>query len=320
MYLSAIVRYLSFIPRFLKNYYFLVTDMEWETQKITREFEIEGFNSIYYFEFGKDFSHPPEKHDFWEFVYVDRGEINAVTNGLGRRLCQGQIIFNSPMQVHAHISNNVVQHNQLCVSFTSHSEAMNFFDNKIFTLDKAEKTLLSLFIKEAKFALSEIPHDYSNKNALDFSKYPSGHFQLLECYLTEFLILLKRRCENTEASEHYEKNARALGESTTIELITDYLKKSVYDDIALSDVCSKFFMGKSHLCKLFAEYTDTSPMEYFASLKITEAKRLLLESELSVSKISEMLNYSSIHNFSRAFKKAVGDSPQNYKKRVNHAE
>ena len=62
--------------------------MEWELQKVTREFEIEGFNSIYYFEFGKDFTHPPEKHDFWELVYIDRGEINAVTNGLGRRLCQ----------------------------------------------------------------------------------------------------------------------------------------------------------------------------------------------------------------------------------------
>ena len=44
------------------------------------------------------------------------------------------------------------------------------------------------------------------------------------------------------------------------------------------------------------------------------------QSDRLYCKISEMLNYSSIHNFSRAFKKAVGDSPQNYKKRVNHAE
>lgn len=294
--------------------------MEWELQKITPQFEIIGFNSIYYFEFGKDFTHPPEKHDFWEFVYVDKGEIDAVTNGLGRRLCQGQIIFHRPMQIHAHISNKIVHHNQLCVSFTCNSEAMNFFDNKIFTLDKAEKNLLSLFIKEAKFALNEIPGEYSDKNALDFSKYPNGHFQLLGCYLTEFLILLKRRCENSEHISDYGKNARTLGESSTIELITDYMKKNVYEDITLSDLCAKFFMGKSHLCKLFSEYTETSPMEYFNNIKISEAKRLLLESELSVSKISDMLNYSSIHNFSRAFKKAVGDSPQNYKKRVNHVK
>ncbi len=60
--------------------------MEFATQPISRLFRIEGFNSIYYFEFGKDFSHPPEKHDFWELVYVDSGEIIAVTDGLGRTL------------------------------------------------------------------------------------------------------------------------------------------------------------------------------------------------------------------------------------------
>lgn len=292
--------------------------MEWELQKVTREFEIEGFNSIYYFEFGKDFTHPPEKHDFWELVYIDRGEINAVTNGLGRRLCQGQVLFNGPMQTHAHISNKIVQNNQLVISFTTHSKAMDFFNDKIFTLDKTEKMLLSLFIKEAGHALGCVPGEYSDRNALDFSKFPHGHFQLLECYLTEFLILLKRRGEDAEAEAGANQNARALGESTTIEIITDYLEKNVYENITLSDICSKFFMGKSHLCKIFAEHTDTSPMEYFSKIKIAEAKRLLLESDFSVSKISDMLGYSSIHNFSRAFKKSVGDSPFNYKKRVNH--
>ena len=41
-----------------------------EMEEIKREFEITGFHSIYSFEFGKDFSHIPEKHSFWEMVYV----------------------------------------------------------------------------------------------------------------------------------------------------------------------------------------------------------------------------------------------------------
>ena len=61
--------------------------MAWETQRITKEFEIEGFNSIYYFEFGKDFSHPPERHDFWEFAYVDCGEVKAlITEDVSEKL------------------------------------------------------------------------------------------------------------------------------------------------------------------------------------------------------------------------------------------
>ena len=75
-----------------------------EMEKIKREFEITGFHSIYSFEFGKDFSHVPEKHDFWEMVYVDAGRIRAITNGVGCTLEQGQAIFHELMDIHVFIT------------------------------------------------------------------------------------------------------------------------------------------------------------------------------------------------------------------------
>ena len=62
--------------------------------------------------------------------------------------------------------------------------------------------------------------------------------------------------------------------------------------------------------------TGKGPIEYFLNLKIAEAKRLLREEKLPVSKISDLLGYSSIHAFSRAFKNAVGLSPSEYRKSV----
>ena len=56
-------------------------------------------------------------------------------------------------------------------------------------------------------------------------------------------------------------------------------------------------MGKSRLCKLFGDYLGESPIEYFTKLKIAEAKKLLRKEELSIGRISDMLSYSSIHNF-----------------------
>ena len=292
--------------------------MEFPLKKIEREIVIEGFNSIYYFEFGKDFTHPPEKHDFWEMVYVDSGAINAITNGLGRTLGQGQVIFHRPMELHAHISDKKVPNNMLIVSFTSKSPSMDFFDKKVFTLDKTEKTLLSLFIKEAGVALGKISGEYSNKEPLDFGNARSGSLQLLDCYLTEFLLVLKRNGESTGEVVKRSENSRELAESSIIELIKNYLKDSIYDNITLSDICTRFYIGKSHLCKLFSEYTGESPIEYLSKLKMAEAKTLLLGGEYSVSRISDMLGYSSIHNFSRAFKKSVGVSPLDYKKKLNH--
>ncbi len=289
--------------------------MSFTTQPIKKEIEIKGFNSIYYFEFCKDFSHPPERHNFWEFVYVDSGEINAVTDGIGRTLSQGQVIFHRPMELHAHISNRVVPNSMLVVSFTCESAAMEFFDKNIFTLKKTPKTLLTLFINEAKSALGGIPNEYTDKDPLDFSNAPFGSLQLLECYLTEFLLTLKRSDVDAASKAVRSEDSRTLAQSSIVGLMTDYLNDRVCDNVTLSDLCSSFYMGKTQVCTLFGEHIGMGPMEYYSSLKISRAKKLLLEGT-SVSKISDMLGYSSIHIFSRAFKKAVGVSPTEYKRKI----
>lgn len=287
-----------------------------ETHKIRREIEIDGFNSIYSFEFGKDFSHPLEKHDFWEMMYVDSGNINVITDSIGCTLSQGQVIFHRPMELHAHVSNKIVSNNMIVVSFSSRSPAMDFFDKKIFTLDKTAKTLLSLFMRETENALGKIPDDYRNRNPLDFSGAPSDSLQLLECYLTELLLVL-RRCGGTATSKVMRsEDSRKIAQNSIAELITEYLKENVYANLSLGDICNKFFIGKSQLCKIFDEYVGESPMEYYSKIKITEAKRLLRE-EISVSRISDMLSYSSIHSFSRAFKKTAGMPPTEYKKKID---
>jgi len=126
-------------------------------------------------------------------VYVDSGKINAIVDGIGCELSQGQAIFHKPMELHSHISNKKDPNNLLVVSFTCKSELMNFFNKKIFLLENRSKKILSLFIDEAKNALVEIPNKYENKEPLNFEHAKSGSVQLMQCYLTEYLWL----CYNT---------------------------------------------------------------------------------------------------------------------------
>ena len=288
--------------------------MEYKLHPIKREFEIEGFHSIYYFEFDKNFSHPMQRNNFWEMMYVDSGKVNAIADGVGQIVTQGQMVFNRPMEVHSHVSNKVDTNNMLVITFTCNSPAMEFFNKKIFTLGQAEKTLLSLFMKEAERALGKIPNEFSNTDPLDFSHAPAGSLQLLECYVTELLLIL-RRSEGAASVTRFD-DSRELGQASILKLMISYLEENVYGAITLSEICSNFFMGKSQACKIFSDYTGKGPIEYYIDLKMTEAKKLLRE-DVSVSKISDLLGYSSIHNFSRAFKNNVGISPTEYKKRIN---
>ena len=287
-----------------------------DVQPIKHEINIKGFNSIYYFEFSKYFAHTPEKHNFWEMVYVDKGCVMAVTNGIGYVLEQGQVIFHEPNEVHAHISDNRVANKMLVISFTTDDRAMKFFNKKCFTLDKTSKTLLSLFLQEAQNALGKVPDKYEDKSNLNFNLSPFGSTQLLQCYFTEFLIRLIRNGDNF--SEHIYSNevSRSIAGNSLTELIKEYMQENIYSDITLKDVCQNFMVGKSQLSKVFKENTGKSPMEYYHQLKIIESKKLIREEKYSISEISDKLGYSSIHIFSRAFKKAVGFSPTAYKKSI----
>ena len=248
-------------------------------------------------------------------VYVDGGEIIAISDGKGRSLSQGQIIFHSPGELHAHVSNHVTHNNMLVISFSTDSPAMKFFDKKIFTLGKTEKTLLSLFIKEASVALGKIPGNYKESAPLRFESSSEIHLQLLDCYLTEFLLVLMKGGE--EADEKASKQTpRELAHSSITELVIAYLSENVTSAVSLSDICAKFYVGKSHLCKIFGEHVGMTPIEYLTSLKMTEAKKLLRRDDISIGAISDTLGYSSIHNFSRAFKKAVGVSPREYRNKL----
>jgi AraC-like DNA-binding protein len=137
----------------------------------------------------------------------------------------------------------------------------------------------------------------------------------MAAYLEEFLIkLIRSGSEGSVISENEE--ARRIGDNSTAVLIKEYLNGKVYESVCLEDVCNHFFMGKSKLSAIFKEHTGKSPMQYLSFVKTEEAKRLLREENMSVSEIADLLKYSGIHSFTRAFKNVTGFSPTAYVKSI----
>ncbi len=290
--------------------------MAFEFVPVNPEINITGFHSLYYFEFDKTFYHPPEKHDFWEMVYVDDGCINAIVDGVGCELTKGQVIFHSPMEPHSHIANHRDSSNLVVVSFACTSPAMNHFTRKIFLPEKSSKKILSLFLGEAKNALGQIPGDYHNKSPLNFSHALPGSVQLMQCYLVEFLFSLLRSDETSIQAMHHTKTTRQLAESSLVSSIERFIEERKHDAPSLPLICEHFSLSSTYLCRIFKESTDTSPIDYWINLKIKEAKKLIREGNHNITQISELLGYSSIHHFTRMFKRVTGLSPTAYKSSV----
>ena len=87
--------------------------------------------SIHYFEYMCDFSFPGESHDFWEFLCVDKGEVNVLAGEKFHALKKGDIIFHKPNEFHDVNSNGLIAPNLVVMSFSCDSPVMSFFEEKV---------------------------------------------------------------------------------------------------------------------------------------------------------------------------------------------
>lgn len=273
---------------------------------------IDEIVSIHYFEYMSDFFFEGESHNFWEFCCVDKGEVEVTADTTSYTLHKRQIIFHKPNEFHMLKANGQIAPNLVVMAFYCTSPAMDFFCNKILTLTDSEQNLLAQIITEAKKCFSSPLDDPYLQQLKRKEPSPFASEQLIRLFLEQFLLLICRRCQNTASALSPVKSGKKTNDSQTYQKILSYLEKRLYEHITIEDICRENLIGRSQLQKLFREHSNSGVINYFSKMKIEEAKQLIRERRLNFSQIAEKLGYTSVHYFSRQFKKITGMSPSEY--------
>ena len=267
--------------------------------------------TVHYFEFSKDYSFVGEQHDFWEVVYVDKGEITAVAGENEILLKTGDMIFHKPNEWHTIRSNGKTSTNIVIVTFKSNSESMNFFENKVIKVGQREKgyiaEIINEYLKAFKTPLNEI---YTNK----LSRKACGVFgaeQMIKIYLEMLLISMVRGSDISSQSLK-----KATTNNHKLSLILGYMQANIKENLTLDMIALYASVSKSGILKIFHENFNMGAIEYFIKLKIDMAKKYIREGNYSFTQIAEILGYSTVHYFSRQFKDVSGMSPMEYSKSV----
>ena len=290
--------------------------MEFIKTVLKEEIQIKHIVSLHYFEFARDFIFKGEKHDFWEFLYVDKGEAEVMADEAGYKLKQGDIIFHKPDEFHSVWANKTIAPNLVVVAFECKSEAMTYFEHKIFSLGDKERNLLSTVVNEGVKAFLP-PLDMPKINILKRKPdSPFGCEQVIKIHL-EFLLINLIRRENSLRNEiRLSTSARERTEDDIIKRIKDFMLENISSNLSLDQICHCMNMSRTHLKTLFKAKIGMGTLEYFKLLKIEKAKTLIREEQHNLTEISEKLGYSSIHSFSRHFKNVTDMSPSEYARTI----
>ena len=173
------------------------------------------------------------------------------------------------------------------------------------SIDDCKLFLADLFlqIKERMTHLysgTEIPFP-SNTEIISFikSKY----------YLYEILLYFTNRFETIMG---------AIGNSnrdSVLEDITNYIDHNFAANITLENIAPLFGYNSSYLGKIFTKKTGTTFNTYLDKVRIEHSKELLMQDDIKVYTVAERVGYKTVDYFHIKFKKYVGMSPAEYRKK-----
>lgn len=291
-------------------------NMTYQRYVLKEELEIRKLITFYYKELPRHYDSPGEKHDFWELVYVDTGEIEIVTGSGTFRLRQGEIVFYKPNEFHGGKALRGTAPSLIIITFECFAPCMEFFSGNSFRLRDEERFLLTKLVKEGKSAFDPPIHSPTMQYPFRRLDAPFGSDQLIRNYLEILLIELIRYGDTahrttTVSTAASEQNAQELAEQ-----VIQYMIQHLSGTISIDQICARFAISRTKLKTIVKAKTNMGVREFFNQLKIEQAKLSIREDRKSFSEIAEMLGYCSVHHFSRQFKNTTGMTPTEYTRSV----
>lgn len=227
-------------------------------------------------------------------LYIHKGALNYKHDGHQGEIKKRDLVILNPRQsieIEPIRKIEWIQIKLTGILFTSSLEINS--ENQLFIISDTSQTLkqyldLALIEKEQRFRGSEIILK-----------------KLLECVMVHIL-------RNNELSI---KDSSIQVKHNEIEIIQQYIRDNFSKKLTLDDLSELVNINKYYLIRLFKQQTGLSPIDYLIHVRLAEAEKLLAHSNVTVSKISDMVGFHSPSHFSKTFKESNHCTPSTYRKR-----
>lgn len=248
----------------------------------------------------------PEAHFEYQMILVLEGRATAVINQKSYALKKGSLLFISRLERHNFIIEEEPYH-RFIVSLNSASLISN--------LKNIE--LMSIFIGRPQHFNHAVDLEENLLNTLTpLFQLMSEEYQAKEVFfeaqcasaITTILIQLYRA--HPEFFPVRSKN----NVSSAVINAQIYINDNFEKHITLQAIADQNYINRHTLSSAFKEIVGISFKEYLILFRLTEAKRLLITTDLSIEEIARQVGYTNVNNFIHIFKKKESATPLQFRK------
>lgn len=247
----------------------------------------------------------PHRHSFFELYFIVSGSAGCYVGDMSEPIeaKAGDVVLMRPGVDHTLIecSSDFVR---LAVCFE---------------LDDVEKNALTAYVNDALLSFPAA--------CVRASEGVLAAVAAISPHVTERGCLMPYMLRNDIFCLISELSAMAsVGDEPTVDVMSEdalldsryvYAKKFIKDNIRrgirTEDVAANVHLSSKQLNRLFLKYAEMTVFDYIQQKRAGEAKRLLLNKNLSIAQISEMLAFSDEFYFSRFFKRNTGFPPHRFR-------
>ena len=275
-----------------------------EPSILESDLRIEKMYSTYAYFYAPKFVFDGEWHKPWELIYVNSGEVIIETPKYGKTVTKGQVFLHTPNEKHKIRANNV-SCNMYFLSFDCECEKLYEIAHKPINITPKLKNYIMTIVDEGLVY-------FANKNSIPPTnkqrEYASGQIikNLMELLLIELIRYNERETHKDEPT------TSSPSKHSVVSEIIKCMRENIRSRISLNRISSYIGYSIPRICSLFKQTTGKSIMAYFAEMRISKAKELMAKTDMSLTQISEYLDFDTVQYFSKSFKKVTGLSPSHY--------
>jgi AraC family transcriptional regulator len=124
------------------------------------------------------------------------------------------------------------------------------------------------------------------------------------------------RLMQTKARMVLTANLQQLANTNRLAYAVKFVQENIHRNLTIRELADKACMSEPNFFRCFKQQYGITPVEYINQQRIQLSMKLLNNTVYSISDICFACGYNNLNYFLKVFKKATGDTPASYRKKI----